>query len=57
MSSDLPAIAQGANILQVARVAGHSNPAVTLRVYSHLFRDGLAEAAAKFDPLKTASGG
>jgi hypothetical protein len=57
VSSDLPAIAQGANILQVARVAGHSNPAVTLRVYSHLFRDGLAEAAAKFDPLKTASGG
>jgi integrase len=50
-------IGQGANILQVARVAGHSDPAVTLRVYAHLFEDGLAEAATKYDPMKEALGG
>jgi integrase len=44
-------ISQGANILQLARVAGHSDPSVTLRVYSHLMTDGLVEAAARFDPL------
>lgn len=48
-------IGQGANILQVARVAGHSDPAVTLRVYAHLFRDGLSEAAEKYDPLGIAA--
>ena len=46
-------IAQGANILQIARVAGHSDPSVTLRVYSHLMADGLTEAAALYDPLRT----
>jgi integrase len=45
-------IAQGANILQLARVAGHADPSVTLRVYAHLMRDGLAEAARCFDPLR-----
>ena len=45
-------IAQGANILQIARVAGHSDPSVTLRVYSHLMADGLTEAAARYDPLR-----
>jgi integrase len=45
-------IAQGANILQIARVAGHSDPSITLRVYSHLMADGLAEAAERYDPLR-----
>jgi integrase len=45
-------IAQGASILQVARVAGHADPSVTLRVYGHLMVDGLAEAARRFDPLR-----
>jgi integrase len=44
-------IAQGADILQVARVAGHADPSITLRVYSHLMAAGLAEAAARYDPL------
>ena len=44
-------IAQGANILQIARVAGHADPSITLRVYSHLMADGLTEAAALYDPL------
>jgi integrase len=45
-------IEQGANILLVSRVAGHSRPSVTLDVYGHLMVDGLAEAAARFDPLR-----
>lgn len=48
-------IAQGANILQLARVAGHSDPSVTLRVYAHLMNDGLSAAAIAYDPLKEAS--
>jgi integrase len=44
-------IAQGANILQIARIAGHADPSITLRVYSHLLSDGLAEAALRYDPL------
>lgn len=45
-------IAQGANILQIARVAGHADPSITLRVYSHLMADGLTEAGALYDPLR-----
>jgi integrase len=48
-------IAQGASILQVARVAGHADPSVTLRVYGHLMADGLAEAARRYDPLRAAA--
>ena len=44
-------IAQGANILQIARVAGHSDPSVTLRVYAHLMADGLHQAAQLYNPL------
>ena len=45
-------ISQGASILLVARVAGHSTPDLTLRVYSHLLERDLAEAAVKYDPLR-----
>jgi len=45
-------IAQGANILQIARIAGHADPSITLRVYSHLLTDGLSEAATLYDPLQ-----
>ena len=48
-------VAQGANILVVARIAGHARPDVTLRVYSHLFDEGLREAALTFDPLRVAA--
>ena len=44
-------IEQGANVLLVSKVAGHARPSVTLDVYAHLFREGLAEAAERFDPL------
>jgi hypothetical protein len=33
-------------------VAGHARASVTLDVYAHLFREGLAEAAERFDPLE-----
>ncbi len=48
-------IAEGANILQVARIAGHADPAITLSVYSPLMNDGLAEAALRYDPLRPAA--
>ena len=44
-------IEQGANILVVARIAGHSKPSITLDVYADLFAEGLEEAAVRFDPL------
>jgi integrase len=44
-------IEQGANVLLVSKVAGHARPNVTLDVYAHLFKEGLAEAAERFDPL------
>lgn len=37
-------VAQKADILTVARIAGHSDPNVTLKVYSHLMEESLAEA-------------
>ena len=45
-------IDQGANILLVSRVAGHSRPSITLDVYGHLMVEGLAEAATRYDPLR-----
>lgn len=45
-------IAQGANILEVARVAGHADPSITLRVYGHLMEGALAQAAERYDPLR-----
>jgi len=44
-------IQQGANILLVSRVAGHSRPSITLDFYSHLFDEELVEAADRFDPF------
>ena len=44
-------IAQRADILLLARIAGHSDPNVTLGVYGHLMNAALSEAAARFDPL------
>lgn len=41
-------IASGAPITEVQHRLGHSNPAVTLRVYSHWFRDADTGAADRF---------
>jgi hypothetical protein len=45
-------IAEVANIVLLSRIAGHAQPDVTLRVYSHLMHDGVLEAADRFDPLE-----
>jgi integrase len=49
-------IQQGANVLLVSRVAGHSRPSMTLDVYSHLFDEDLTQAATRFDPLRPSEG-
>jgi integrase len=50
-------VAQKADILTVARIAGHSDPNVTLKIYSHLMEASLAEAAKLYDPLRGAVSG
>lgn len=47
-------IVQKADILTLARIAGHSEPDVTLRIYGHLMQGPLADAAEKYDPLREA---
>lgn len=49
-------IGEGANILLIAKVAGHSDPSITLSVYSHLMPSGVTEAAEKFDPMRALVG-
>ena len=44
-------ISQGADILTLARIAGHSDPSVTLKVYGHLMRGALGDAAERYEPL------
>ncbi|WP_454194330.1 tyrosine-type recombinase/integrase [Nocardia sp. Marseille-Q1738] len=39
------AVSSGANVLALARMLGHSNPAITLRVYSDLFDTDLDKVA------------
>ena len=49
-------ISQGASILLVARVAGHSTPDLTLRVYSHLLERDLAEGRRQVRPAPRRGG-
>jgi integrase len=49
-------IEQGAPILVVAKIAGHADPSITLRVYAHLLEGALAEAADRYDPLARSRG-
>jgi integrase len=52
-------VAAGADIKLVQAIAGHSNPLITLKRYSHLLDDRLAAAAKRYDPaldLPTAEG-
>jgi integrase len=48
-------IEQRADILLLARIAGHKDPSVTLRVYAHLMNERVTEAADLYDPLKEAT--
>ncbi len=45
-------IAQDANILLIARIAGHGDPNVTLAVYGHLMKGSLSDAATTYDPFR-----
>jgi integrase len=49
-------IKQKADILLLARIAGHEDPSITLRVYSHLLNDDVSEASKVYDPLKRVNG-
>jgi integrase len=49
-------IREGADVVFVARQLGHANPAITLRVYAHLF-DSEAQAKRMRDSLEARFGG
>jgi hypothetical protein len=49
---DLPAPIEGATVVVVQRMLGHSSPTVTLDVYSHLFADDLDTVAARLHEAK-----
>jgi integrase len=46
-------VAAGADIKLVQTIAGHSNPMITLKRYSHLLDERLTEAATAFDPARS----
>lgn len=50
-------IDQGANPLAVAQRMGHTDPAVTLRVYGHLFAGAQEELTDRLDSLRQRSSG
>ena len=45
----------GANVLALAQRMGHSDPAVTLRVYGHLFEGTQAELTRQLDALRAST--
>jgi integrase len=46
-------IAAGADVKLVQAVAGHANPLITLKRYSHLLDARVTEAAERFDPARS----
>ncbi len=46
-------VAAGADIKLVQAIAGHSNPLITLKRYSHLLDQRLTHAASQYDPART----
>ncbi|MCP9487036.1 MAG: site-specific integrase [Gaiellaceae bacterium MAG52_C11] len=46
-------VAAGADVKLVQAIAGHSNPLITLKRYSHLLDSRVSEAADRFDPART----
>lgn len=47
-------VAAGADVKLVQAVAGHANPMITLKRYSHLLDARITEAAGRFDPARVA---
>lgn len=45
-------VAAGADVKLVQAVAGHANPLITLKRYSHLLDARITEAAERFDPAR-----
>jgi integrase len=45
-------VAAGADVKLVQAVAGHANPLITLKRYSHLLDARVTEAAGRFDPAR-----
>ncbi len=45
-------VAAGADVKLVQAVAGHANPLITLKRYSHLLDARVTEAAQRFDPAR-----
>ncbi|MDE3097726.1 MAG: tyrosine-type recombinase/integrase, partial [Chloroflexota bacterium] len=45
-------VALGADVKLVQAVAGHANPMITLKRYSHLLDARITEAAGRFDPAR-----
>jgi integrase len=45
-------VAAGADVKLVQAVAGHANPLITLKRYSHLLDARVTEAAQHFDPAR-----
>ncbi|MBD0329053.1 MAG: tyrosine-type recombinase/integrase [Thermoleophilia bacterium] len=45
-------VAAGADVKLVRAVAGHANPVITLKRYSHLHDARVTEAAERFDPAR-----
>ncbi len=54
-TSLITSIDQGANPLAVAQRMGHTDPAVTLRVYGHLFAGAQEELTERLDNLRRGS--
>lgn len=46
------AVSAGANVLALAKMLGHADPSVTLRIYAELFDDDLDAVGAKLDELR-----
>jgi integrase len=44
-------VAAGADVRLVQAVAGHANPVITLKRYTHLRDARVSEAAERFDPV------
>ncbi len=45
-------VAAGADVKLVQAVAGHANPLITLKRYSHLLDARVTQAAERFDPAR-----
>lgn len=43
------AIASGADVLAVSRIAGHANPSITLNVYGHILKDSMGSIQRALD--------